>query len=97
MKKPLSIIQEAEAVPVGTDLYEHKYTFEQVEKIIKSAIESGLFCETECDLCGDTITKYKMDLESADCVSILIDSKLKWKKVCGDCARAIAKTLIDEA
>ena len=28
-----------------------------------------------CDLCNNIITKYKMDLGSADCISFLVDSK----------------------
>ena len=49
-----------------------------------------------CALCKDKICKYEMDINSADCVEILVDSKLDFKYVCGDCARAIAKTLIDK-
>jgi len=44
-----------------------------------------------CELCGEMIVKYKMDL--GDTVVIEVGGVIKY--ICDDCARDIAKQLID--
>ena len=48
-----------------------------------------------CDLCANYITKYKMDISSADCVEMKIKYTGEEKIICGDCARKIATELIN--
>jgi len=51
--------------------------------------------EVYCFICGDTICKYELDFNSTGAIAVTIKSNVF--KICNECAKLIAKRLIDDS
>lgn len=48
-----------------------------------------------CSVCDGKISKYKLDIKACGGIPILVDRVEKYRYVCEDCAKIIARSLID--
>lgn len=49
-----------------------------------------------CDVCGDEVCKYELDFNATGAVAIWVNDEQDEKVICNECAKKIAKELIDQ-